>query len=98
MIPPHLFFQIYFLILEQNACIPPTYGKLSEYTDSAQTEVEDLSSRLIWMGQMCMTDADITQDFFILPAPPVGGLPIAQPSLTEWSLFLTINGLQPNDH
>ena len=32
----------------------------------------------IWMGQMCMTDADTTQDNFILPAPPVGGLPIYQ--------------------
>ena len=27
----------------------------------------------IWMGQMCMTDADTTQDNFILPAPPVRG-------------------------
>ena len=32
----------------------------------------------IWMGQMCMTDAGTTQDNFILPAPPVGGLPISQ--------------------
>ena len=30
------------------------------------------------MGQMCMTDAGKTQDNFILPAPPVGGLPISQ--------------------
>ena len=45
MIPPHLFFQIYFLLLEKNDCTPPTYGELSEYTDSAQTEVEDLYSR-----------------------------------------------------
>ena len=30
------------------------------------------------MGQMCMTDAVTTQDNFILPAPPVGGLPISQ--------------------
>ena len=30
------------------------------------------------MGQMCMTDAGTTQDYFILPAPPVGGLPISQ--------------------
>ena len=30
------------------------------------------------MGQMCMTDADMTQDNFILPALPVGGLPISQ--------------------
>ena len=32
----------------------------------------------ILMGQMCMTDAGTTQDNFILPAPPVGGLPISQ--------------------
>ena len=25
-----------------------------------------------------MTDAGTTQDYFILPAPPVGGLPISQ--------------------
>ena len=30
------------------------------------------------MGQLCMTDAGTTQDNFILPAPPVGGLPISQ--------------------
>ena len=30
------------------------------------------------MGQMCMTDAGTTQDNFILPAPPVGGLPLSQ--------------------
>ena len=32
----------------------------------------------IWMGQMCMTDAGTTQHNFILPAPPIGGLPISQ--------------------
>ena len=30
------------------------------------------------MGQMRMTDAGTTQDNFILPAPPVGGLSISQ--------------------
>ena len=46
MIPPHLFYQIYLSFLEmQNDCTPPKCGELSEYTDSAQTEVEDLSSR-----------------------------------------------------
>ena len=45
MIPPHLFYQIYLSFLEQNDCTPPKCGKLSEYTDSAHTEVEDLSSR-----------------------------------------------------
>ena len=35
----------------------------------------------IWMGQLCMTDASTTQDNFIFPAPPVGGLPIFQDQL-----------------
>ena len=39
MIPPHLLYQIYLSFLEQNDCTPP------EYTESAHTEVEDLSSR-----------------------------------------------------
>ena len=45
MIPPHLFYQIYLSFLDQNDCTPPKCGELSEYTDSAHTEVEDLSSR-----------------------------------------------------
>ena len=45
MIPPHLFYQIYLSFLEHNDCTPPKCGELSEYTDSAHTEVEDLSSR-----------------------------------------------------
>ena len=45
MIPPHLFYQIYLSFLEQNDCTPPKCGELSEYTDTAHTEVEDLSSR-----------------------------------------------------
>ena len=45
MIPPHLFYQLYLSVLEQNDCAPPNCGELSEYTDSAHTEVEDLSSR-----------------------------------------------------
>ena len=45
MIPPHLFYQIYLFFLEQNDCTPPKCGEVSEYTDSAHTEVEDLSSR-----------------------------------------------------
>ena len=45
MIPPHLFYQIYISFLEQNDCTPPKCGELSEYTDSAHTEVEDLSSK-----------------------------------------------------
>ena len=45
MTPPHLFYELYLSFLEQNDCTPPKCGKLSEYTDSAHTEVEDLSSR-----------------------------------------------------
>ena len=45
MIPPHLFYQIYLSFLEQYDCTPPKCGELSEYTDSAHTEVENLSSR-----------------------------------------------------
>ena len=85
MIPPHLFYQIYLSFLEQNDCTPPKCGELSEYTDSAHTEVEDLSSRYM-NGQMCMTDAGTTQDNFIRPAPPVGGLPISQDWLDRMKL------------
>ena len=42
MIPPYLLYQIY---LSFHDCTPPKCGELSEYTDSAHTEVEDLSSR-----------------------------------------------------
>ena len=38
------------------------------------------------MGQMCMTNAGTTQDYFILPAPPVGGLPISQDWLDRMKL------------
>ena len=38
------------------------------------------------MCQMCMTDAGTTQDYFILPAPPVGGLPISQDWLDRMKL------------
>ena len=73
MIPLYLFYQIYISFLKQNDCTPPKCGELSEYTDSTHTEVEDLSSRY-----MKESDAGTTQDNFILPAPPVGGLPISQ--------------------
>ena len=43
---PHLFHQIiYLFFFQQNYCTPLKCGELSEYTDSAHTEVEDLSSR-----------------------------------------------------
>ena len=51
MIPPHLFYQIYISFLEQKYCNPPKCGELSEYTDSAHTEVENLSS-------VCMNGSD----------------------------------------
>ena len=38
------------------------------------------------MGQMCMTDADTTQDYVILPALPVGGLPISEDKLERMKL------------
>ena len=51
MIPSHLFLQIYLSMLEPNDCIPPKCGELSEYTVSAHTAVENLSSR-------CMNGSD----------------------------------------
>ena len=38
------------------------------------------------MCQICITDAGTTQDNFILPAPPVGGLPIFQNRLDKLKL------------
>ena len=43
MISAHLFNQIYLLLFAQNDSIPPKCGELSEYTDSAHTEVAGLS-------------------------------------------------------
>ena len=43
------------------------------------------------MRQMCMTDAYTTQDNFILPAPPVGGLPISQDWLDKMKLVLCMS-------
>ena len=43
------------------------------------------------MCQMCMTDAGTTQDNFILPAPPVGGLPISQDWLDRCVTILILN-------
>ena len=55
-----------------------------QYIDSAHTEVEDQD---VWMGQMSMTDTGTTQDNFILPAPPVGGLPISLDRLVRMKLL-----------
>ena len=67
--------------VDQTDCTPPKCDELSEYTDSAHTEVGNLSSRY-----MCMTDAGTTQDNFIPPAPPVGGLSISQDQLDRMKL------------
>ena len=60
MIPPHLFYQIYLSFPEQNDCTPPKCGELSEYTDSAHTEVEDLSSRCMNGSNKLITVLDIS--------------------------------------
>ena len=80
MIPPHLFYQIYLSFLDQNDCTQKKLGELSEYTDSAHPEVEDLSSRYM-DGSDVYDRCGTIQDNFILPAPPVGGLPISQDRL-----------------
>ena len=77
MIPPHLFYQIYLSFLEQNYYTPPKCGELSEYTDSAHAEVEDLSSRYTNLSD-AYDRCGTTQGNFTLPAPPVRGLPISQ--------------------
>ena len=85
MIPPHLFYQIYLSFLEQNDCTPPRCGELSDYTDSAHTQVENPSLGCMNVSNVydrCST----TQDNFILPAPPVGGLPISQDWLDRMKL------------
>ena len=40
----------------------------------------------VWMSLMCLTNTGTTQDYFILPAPPVGGLPISQDRLDRMKL------------
>ena len=43
MIPPHNIYQIYHSLSVRDDCTPPKCGELSEYTDSAHTEVENPS-------------------------------------------------------
>ena len=43
MIPPHNIYQIYLSFFVRDDCSPPKCGELSEYTDSAHTEMEDPS-------------------------------------------------------
>ena len=45
MFAPHLFYQIYPSLSGLDDCTPPKCGKLSECTDSAHIDVDDLSSR-----------------------------------------------------
>ena len=45
------------------------------------------------MGQMCVTDVNMTQNNFILPAPPVSGLPILQDRLDGMKLVHNHNHL-----
>ena len=62
MIPPHLFYQIYLSFLEQNDCTPPKCGELSEYTDSAHTQVEDPSL-------VCMNVSNVYEGHFTVIEP-----------------------------
>ena len=52
MILPHLFYEIYISFLEKHYCTLPKCVELSEYTDSAHTEVKDPSLR-------CMNASDV---------------------------------------
>ena len=45
MVPPHFSHQIYISFFQQNDCTPPKCDELSEYTNSAHTELEDPSSK-----------------------------------------------------
>ena len=80
MIPLHLFFLICLLLFVQDDCTPPEYGELSEYT-----EVKDLFSRYT-NGLDVHDQWGTTQDDSILPAPPVGRLPISQDRLDRVKL------------
>ena len=69
------------------ALTPPKCGELSEYTDSAHTEVEDLSSRCINGSDVYDRCGNDTRQFkFILSALPVGGLPIFKDRLDGMKL------------
>ena len=63
MIPPHLYYQIYPTLSGPDDCTPPKCGKLSEYTDNAHTEVEDLSSRYVNGSDVYERCGHITRQF-----------------------------------
>ena len=65
MVPPHFFYKIYPSIFQQNV-------SNCQNTPTAVTLRWRIFPQDISMGQMCMTDAGMSQDYFILPAPPVG--------------------------
>ena len=60
MTPPYLFYEIYISFVEQNDCTPPKCGELSEYTDTAHTEVEDLEKIYEWSDVYDRCGHDIT--------------------------------------
>ena len=71
-LPPNIAFLYFF---KENDPTQPKCDKLSKYTDSAHTELEDFSSRCINASDEY---AGTTEDNFILPTPPVGGMTISQ--------------------
>ena len=82
---PRLSYQMYSSFFQQNDCTPANSGELSEYTDSAHTEVEDPSSRYMNPSDEYDRCGHDTRHF-ILPAPSVGGLPISQDWLDRMKL------------
>ena len=85
MIPPHFFYQIYPSSSGLYDCTPTTCDILSKYTDSADIEVDDLSSG-------CMNGSDVNDrcehDTRQLHSSNLVLL-ISQDELTEQSLFAT---------
>ena len=85
MIPPHFFYQIYLSFFQQNDCTPLKCGELQN-TLTVLTLRWRIFLQNVCMSQMSMVDAGTTQDNFILPAPPVGGLPISPDWLDRMKL------------
>ena len=82
MIPTCFFYQIYLYVLDalhQN--VANCQNTLTVLTLRWRIHLQDVR-----IGEMCMTDASTTQDNFILPAPPVGGLPISQDQCNMFTL------------
>ena len=64
MVPPHLFCKIYSSLFEQNDYTSPYCDKLSECTDCAHTEVEDLSLRRMNESNVCDQYRYDTRQFY----------------------------------